>query len=200
MRVYNQLPNAQARIRGYNARPEVKSRKKASAAQPHLREKRRVAQAGYRARPDVRRRRTRWSVEKYATDPLFRLQMQLRSRTKLAVKNEIKSGSSVRDLGCSIEKFKAYIERQFTGEMSWDNHGRLWHLDHIIPLSAADLTVREQFLLVAHYNNYQPLLITENLAKHDRLPKAGDRGWTRYKKLLALQASPRPGSATRIGL
>lgn len=32
--------------------------------------------------------------------------------------------------------------------MSWENHGIYWHLDHIIPCSAFDLTKKQNNLFV----------------------------------------------------
>src|ERR1700731_4809630 len=36
-------------------------------------------------------------------------------------------------LGCSVREFIAYIEAKMRPGMTWENHGRLWHLDHIKP-------------------------------------------------------------------
>ena len=50
--------------------------------------------------------------------------------------------------------------------MSWDNKGRAgWHIDHIIPLSAFDLTDREQVIEACHYTNLQPSWEQDNLIK-----------------------------------
>jgi len=50
--------------------------------------------------------------------------------------------------------------------MSWDNYGYYgWHVDHIIPLSAFDLTDPIQFKKAMYYTNLQPLWMEENLAK-----------------------------------
>lgn len=106
-------------------------------------------------------------------DVNYRLSTYLRSRVYHATKLGFKNGSAVADLGCSIEEFKQYIERQFQPRMSWDNYGE-WHLDHIIPLSSFDLTNREQFLKACHYTNYQPLWAKDNLSKSDSLSWSKD--------------------------
>jgi len=104
---------------------------------------------------------------RYATDIEFRLTTNLRRRLYNAIKSNWKVGSAVSDLGCSISEFKKYIENQFDATMSWYNYGE-WHLDHIIPLAAFDLTNREQFLKACHFTNYQPLWAKDNLSKRDK--------------------------------
>ena len=88
----------------------------------------------------------------------------LRARMYKAIRGGYKSGSAVRDLGCSIPEFRLHIERQFTGGMTWENMGE-WHLDHIKPLASFDLTDRQQFLGAAHWKNYQPLWAKDNFTK-----------------------------------
>jgi len=110
--------------------------------------------------------------KKMETDVQYRLASNLRRRMLVAVKRGWKSGSAVRDLGCSIEFFKEYLESQFTEGMTWDNWGRghgCWNIDHIIPLVSFDLTIREQFLEAAHYTNMQPLWFEDNQSKGSKL-------------------------------
>jgi len=102
----------------------------------------------------------------------------LRSRVRRAIHNEIykpgstsKIGSAVRDLGCTIPEFIKYIESKFQPGMSWDNYGKEWHLDHIIPLSNFDLTNSEQFRKATHYTNYQPLWKVDNFKKSNKIFK-----------------------------
>jgi len=96
----------------------------------------------------------------------YKLANNLRYRLNKAIKGNYKSGSAVKDLGCSIEEFKQYIESLFQPGMFWDNWSRDgWHIDHIVPLSSFDLTDREQFLKACHYTNLQPLWANENQRK-----------------------------------
>ena len=68
-------------------------------------------------------------------------------------------------LGCDIVYFIKYIEEKFTEEMSWDNHGIIWELDHIKPISSFDLTQQSEQIKCFHYTNLQPLLKSENRKK-----------------------------------
>jgi hypothetical protein len=106
--------------------------------------------------------------KKIKTDIGFRLKKYLRNRLRAALHNNWKKGSSVRDLGCSIEKFKLWLEMKFKDGMTWANQGE-WHIDHKIPLSHFDLTDREQLLKACHYTNLQPLWAEENFHKYNKL-------------------------------
>jgi hypothetical protein len=98
-----------------------------------------------------------------------RLSRSLRSRLKSALRGNYKSGSAVKDLGCSIDELKVYLESKFEPGMSWENHGFYgWHIDHIKPLSSFDLTDKEQLLQAVHYTNLQPLWAEDNLSKNDK--------------------------------
>jgi hypothetical protein len=98
----------------------------------------------------------------------YRLSCILRKRLYFALKNDIKVGSAVRDLGCTIQELKKYLEERFQLGMSWSNYGE-WHIDHKYPLSKVDLTDREQLLKVCHYTNLQPLWAGENIKKGNKL-------------------------------
>lgn len=109
-------------------------------------------------------------------DVQYRLTCSLRSRLYRAISKNLKSGSAVRDLGCSIEFLKEHLEKQFyphpkTGEkMTWGNYGVSgWHVDHIKPLTIFDLTKREHLLEACKFTNLQPLWAEENLKKSNKV-------------------------------
>ena len=110
------------------------------------------------------------------TDIQFRLSSLLRARLYKVVRGKIKSGSSVRDLGCTIPELKMYLEGQFKDGMTWETwtraglHEKAWNIDHKIPLDFFDLSDREQFLRACHYTNLQPMWAVENLKKGNRMP------------------------------
>ena len=100
----------------------------------------------------------------------YKLSCLLRNRLNGALNARYKSGSAVRDLGCSIEELVSYLESKFQPGMTWDNHGVYgWHIDHIKPLASFDLTDRNQLLDACHYTNLQPLWAKDNLSKKDKL-------------------------------
>lgn len=92
---------------------------------------------------------------------------KIRTRLLRALAGEYRSGSAIRDLGCSIDEFKLYIENQFLPGMTWDNHGE-WHFDHIQPLSKFDLSNKQEFLQAVNYLNIQPLWASDNISKGNK--------------------------------
>lgn len=98
----------------------------------------------------------------------YRLSHVLRTRLNIAIRNKYKAGSAVKDLGCSIEKFKLWIEMHWQDGMNWNNYGK-WHLDHIKPLSSFNLSNREEFIIACNFSNIQPLWAHDNLIKHNKV-------------------------------
>ncbi len=126
----------------------------------------------YNSRPEIIKRHSSYQTDRRKNNIQHYLRCILRHRLYEAIKGNQKTGSAVRDLGCSIKFLKSRLESMFyphlvTGKkMTWDNHGvNGWHLDHKISLSSFDLSDREQFLKAVHYTNLQPLWKEENLKK-----------------------------------
>ena len=110
-------------------------------------------------------------ITKYRkTNIQFKLSDRLRSRLHHALKGNIKNGSAVRDLGCTLEELKIHLENQFEEGMTWDNWKKDgWHIDHIKPLNSFDLTDPVQLKEVCHYTNLQPLWAYDNISKGDKI-------------------------------
>ena len=102
---------------------------------------------------------------RYANDTQFKMKKILRGRLSCALKilTAYKSPDTMTLLGCSIDDFKKHIEQKFQAGMSWENHGKIWHVDHVLPCASFDLTVPEQQRTCFHYSNLQPLWAIDNL-------------------------------------
>lgn len=95
----------------------------------------------------------------------------LRARFARAVRDQVKTGSAVRDLQCTIPEFRMYIEALWEPGMSWKNHGvgrGMWHIDHRRPLASFDLNDPVQVKEACCFINLQPLWSEENQRKSDR--------------------------------
>lgn len=159
----------QARVRAAYADVEYRDRQRIKQKAYRKTEKykldQRARKKALRSTPEFKAARQK----KRKTDISERLSLRLRHRLYFALLKNIEANRAVRDLGCSIAEFKAYIEAQFLPGMSWDNHDFYgWHLDHIRPLASFDLTNREELRLACYYTNYQPLWAKDNLRKGAR--------------------------------
>lgn len=105
-----------------------------------------------------------YSQKRRDSNVQVRIADALRARLNVALRGKCKPGSAVRDLGCSILVFREWIACKFQPGMTWFNYGQ-WHIDHVKPLAAFDLTDRSQFLQACHYTNLQPLWAVDNLRK-----------------------------------
>ncbi len=105
---------------------------------------------------------------KLKTDPLFRLQKNLRRRLNLALKNVFKDDTTMKLIGCNLKDLKIYLENKFQKGMTWDNYGE-WHIDHIKPISSFDLKDAKNQKLAMHYTNLQPLWAKDNISKGNKI-------------------------------
>ena len=115
-----------------------------------------------------RKEKAAYRKARRASDPLFRLKCNLRTRTTIALRagGYSKKSSTAVILGCTFEELKAHLEKQFWPGMTWENSCE-WHVDHIVPLASAKS--EEEMLSLCHYTNLQPLWGDDNLSKNDRL-------------------------------
>ena len=113
----------------------------------------------------VVKRQIEYDKKRLIIDIYFKLKHRIRGRIKRAIDRNSRRSSAVKDLGCSIDFFKTYIESKFLPVMSWDNWGKVWQLDHIIPLASFDLTDPIQFKQAVYYTNMQPLTIEAHRKK-----------------------------------
>jgi hypothetical protein len=104
--------------------------------------------------------------ERMANDVEYRLRQSISGRIRTALKNNYgeKSKSCLKYIGCSIPKLREHLESQFTQGMAWDNHGE-WHIDHIKPCAAFDLSNEDEQRECFHYLNLQPLWAKDNIRK-----------------------------------
>lgn len=72
-------------------------------------------------------------------------------------------------LGCKFKEARQHIESQFKRGMSWQNYGKEWEIDHIMPLAAFDLSNPDHLRMASRYTNLRPLWKDENRMKSDQV-------------------------------
>lgn len=112
---------------------------------------------------DAREYEREYSRARRETDIQYRILGNLRGRIRMALENKSESTKDL--LGCDLGDFVKHLESQFTPEMSWENYGTYWSIDHIIPCCSFDLTDIEQQYKCFHWSNCRPLTVIENSRK-----------------------------------
>jgi len=99
-------------------------------------------------------------------DPAYKIIVNLRTRLHHALQGKTKSSHTITLLGCTPKELRVHLEKQFTPGMTWKNYGyNGWHIDHIIPCSAFNLTNPEDQKKCFHFSNLQPLWKEDNFSK-----------------------------------
>ena len=106
---------------------------------------------------------------RFQKDLNYKTVMNLRHRIYSALKGTVKSKRTIDLLGISVDDFWSHLESKFKPGMTKNNYGKKWHIDHVIPCAAFDLTKPEEQFKCFHYTNLQPLWAKENLKKGAKL-------------------------------
>lgn len=88
------------------------------------------------------------------------------SKVRYFIRQE-ESKRTIEYLCCDITTYKKYLEDQFVDGMNWDNYGKEWDIDHIVPLKYENPTL-EEVMKRLHYTNTQPLWKKMNIQKGNR--------------------------------
>lgn len=111
-----------------------------------------------------------YQANRKKSDPQFKLLSNMRSLlyNHLTRKDLKKHKKLEQYLGCSFNDFKSYIEKQFDGDLTWDNYGSYWSIDHICPCNQAQN--EEELTKLQHFKNLRPMITHGpygNFAKSD---------------------------------
>ena len=94
-----------------------------------------------------------------------KLRKIIQNRLCKSIRAQIRRHETTEQLiGCSIDNYKQFIEKQFIPGMTWTNVGQ-WHIDHIKSLCQFDLTDPLQRSAAFHYTNTRPIWANDNLKK-----------------------------------
>lgn len=134
-------------------------------------EKKRIAEQNRRYRERNKSHLNAKRRERLSKSPTRKVTSLLRCRVWRAIrsKSALKCGSTEKLVGLSFPRLMRWLESQFQHGMSWANYGQ-WHIDHIIPCAAFDLSQESQQLVAFNYRNLRPLWGKENIVKGDSVP------------------------------
>ena len=112
---------------------------------------------------------------KVRTPEVVRMRDLVGTHVRNALKDNKKGQPCFQHLPYSVHELMEHIEKQFSPDMSWENQGSYWHLDHIVPqaLLPYDSYDHPNFLKCWDLRNLQPLPASKNCAKGARLTEKG---------------------------
>jgi hypothetical protein len=125
----------------------------------------------YRSNENVKIVRNEKLKEKYHTDENYKKSLTLRHSIRQVISGRVKklSKKNLELLGCTVEQFKQWIEFNFIDDMSWDNYGTYWNLDHVTPVSSFDLTNEEEKKVCFQWSNTVPEIAKKNYEKFNKI-------------------------------
>lgn len=100
------------------------------------------------------------------------IKLQLSNQARGAIYKAIRFHSKFIEqlLGYTENQLKEHLENQFTSEMTWDNYGSYWEIDHIIPINVFNYQAvsDKEFKICWSLLNLRPLLCKENRERDRR--------------------------------
>jgi hypothetical protein len=169
---YQQRPDFKEKhkinVAKYRSKPETKEQKREYERLETVKEKRKV----YENKPKVKERINKWHrdyiKEKYNNDNNYKLKEIIRSRIKRELKTD-KKKHTIEYLDCDYNFARKWIEFRFEKDMTWENLGTVWQIDHILPISKFDFNNENEIKICFHWTNLQPLYSNINNSKTNKL-------------------------------
>lgn len=153
----------------------------------------------YRAWNSAERARKQrlYTRRKLREDPTWRLRnsMQIAWKSTCRRAGVYHSKPFLHLIGCNWEQFCTYLERKFTGDMSFETFGETWWIDHLYPVSCWNLRRAEDRAMCCHWRNLRPLSPESNRRKNGRFSKSE---LAHYRVIWRLLYSPKPPKQQRL--
>jgi hypothetical protein len=119
-------------------------------------------------RVDIQKRSSKNYIEKYRNDPNFKIAHNIRKRIRYILKNFKKEKSSIEYIGCTKIFLKTWFQYCFDECMTFENYGKVWHIDHVIPCSKFMLQNHDEKNKCFHWTNLKPMKAIDNIRKNNK--------------------------------
>lgn len=113
---------------------------------------------------ETRRKYTSKKME----NPEERLKRNLKTLLCIKLKNN-KTKKSSFYLDENIENIRKWLEFNWNDEMSWENYGKYWEIDHSLPINCFDMKNDKEVKICFSWMNLMPLSKTINLKKFNKI-------------------------------
>ncbi len=155
---------------GYRCKVCDKSYIRMVRKRPGQAKRRKEISAIWRKTEKARKYRRAYENQRYRTDLAFRLSRIMGTAIRESLQGKKAGRKWLSLIGYTIGDLKCHIEKQFKLGMTWENYG-LWHIDHIVPVSAFDFTESNDigFKMCWKLENLQPLWAMENFMKSNKV-------------------------------
>jgi hypothetical protein len=100
---------------------------------------------------------------RFKNNPIARLKKNCRTRIFIALKAD--KNRSLKLIDCDTDFLKKWLQSNFKEEMTWENYGKYWHVDHVIACANFDLSNDEEIEHCFRWTNLQPLEASINESK-----------------------------------
>ena len=102
-------------------------------------------------------------------DPYEKFKRYARTRIYNCLKGN-KTKHAHEYLGCSPPEYFKWMLFN-TSDFTLETYGKVWHIDHVIPLSKFDFINEQDRLVAFNWRNTMPLLAKANLSKNNKIVK-----------------------------
>ena len=103
--------------------------------------------------------------DKGESDSNFKLHCSISQKTNYAFKSQ-NNEKLMNLIGCSNQFFRKWIIHQLYGDMSLNNYGKIWCLDHCLPLSKIN---ENDLCKYTNWINLMPMYIKDNISKGSKI-------------------------------
>jgi len=116
-------------------------------------------------------KRKKWTAQEEVTDAL--LKFREKRKWQLAFRRYVIEKSPSQQyapyFGLPIELYREWIELQFTDGLNWENFGKAWQFDHVVPVVYFDYTVEEELKLCWSFINVRVERLESNKSRGHRV-------------------------------
>jgi hypothetical protein len=102
-------------------------------------------------------------------NPNYRIKKSLAARLRSVMKKET---HTMNYIGCNIQYLREWFEYNFDSNMTWDNYGSYWSIEHVIPVSKFNLENDNDKYKCWNWSNLVPVTIYNNTSKKNTLDQS----------------------------
>ncbi len=117
------------------------------------------------------RERARINQAKYKRDPVKKIIHNNRTRMGKIIKlqDAKKLATTVDLIGCTPDFLIAWLTHQFDSNMTIENYGSYWEMDHVTPCDCYDMEIESEQYECFNWRNIRPCEVSKNRSKNNEI-------------------------------